>query len=184
VSNVACYNVFPESDGVDNTKNLIVRKARSVKHQLLGQGFYWQWRDCCGIVKEIYGTIIQCFKQSDGKFFTISWDEFFHDYKLGALGSDLIHTKWEGIEEAEAWGGYLAYLSVSKKKSNFPIPSPYPFYKKFIVPGTRKEIQLTSNDLPIVSMIVEDFVLILEAKESSIPGAGLGLWLTCKSLGG
>jgi len=50
-------------------------------------------------------------------------------------------------------------------------------------PETRWEKQLASKDPTIISMVVEDFVLTLEAKESEILGAGLCLWLTCKLLG-
>jgi len=43
---------------------------------------------------------------------------------------------------------------------------------------------LAFNDLPIISMVFGDFILTFEAKESAILCAGLGFWLTCKSLGG
>jgi len=65
----------------------------------------------------------------------------------------------------------------------FQIPIAYTIHNRFIFPETRWKKQLASNNLLSISMVVEDFVLTLEAKESAILDAGCFLWLSCKSLG-
>ncbi len=72
--------------------------------------------------------------------FLLFLGKVFYDFKMGAFGSDLILKMRRCLEHAEAWvlGYLLVYHFVSKKKSDFPIPIHYPFYKNCFVPRPEK----------------------------------------------
>jgi len=88
----------------------------------------------------------------------------------------------DNVSAEDAWGGYLAFIRQQQIAS---LPQAPPFHYSWIVPNTRvKEVRSTADSTqmmpPLLKMVVEPgFLLEFEVKRSSIPQAGLGLWVTC-----
>jgi hypothetical protein len=84
------------------------------------------------------------------------------------------------VSEKVAWGGYLAYISsVEPHNSVTATSSRLPFHLKWIIPDFRRY-----DNLGFLVMKLRGFRLRLTTQESSMPGAGLGLFLTVVDVSG
>jgi hypothetical protein len=86
--------------------------------------------------------------------------------------------KIDRISEKVAWGGYLAYLAEIEPVPQ-PIPQSLPFHVKWIAPDRRYY-----HSAGQLRMETRGFRLIMKAEQSSIPGAGLGLFLNVSDVSG
>lgn len=143
-------------------------------HKLIGKGFYHQWLNHQNAVKEVLGRIVECTKNNiNGRVhFKVAFDRDV-DRSLG----DGTIAFWDHLDEASAWGGYLAYLQ--KTNAVDKIASFSGTCHVYIVPNNRKVGPDGPNARPKISFEVKGFNIELEVRTSAIEGAGLGLWLKC-----
>ena len=152
-----------------------------VNHQILGKGFHRQWQDCKGDVKEVYGTITECKKNLlDGSLqFTVElFEECRKPLKAVALLQQGVPEKLEGISAADAWGGFVSFMKLDTREGELALMK-VPPYHTYIVPGSRHVVRYTRDGIPVIVYHVKNHRLEIEARQSDIPNAGLGLWVKC-----
>lgn len=150
-----------------------------VPHQLLNNHVYQQWIDAHGETREIFGKIVGCFEEDEGKtkelLFDVEYDSDRHPERMG-------NAPMKGqLRESFAAGAAAAFQRkisevTGPSSSDMQVEKPF---ASWIVPVRRKLPAQDQAALPKIVLSVGGFVLTLEAAESQIPGAGLGLWLSC-----
>ncbi|KAL3919917.1 MAG: hypothetical protein SGILL_003514 [Bacillariaceae sp.] len=152
-----------------------------MKHPLHGRRFRKRWVDVDGKYQVIYGKIVQVLASKDGKHFTVEFDE-----ESRALANDnraahrgLVPNQHR-ICEHFAFGGCL-----DADKESLPTDITY-HYCTWLVPEIRHETMEKydngDNFLPKVVVHFRGFQLVITPKESTIPNAGYGVFISCKNL--
>lgn len=168
-------------------------------HHLVGKPICRQWIDVKGQTKQLFGTLVKCkedFFSKETFQFTVQYDEASRDAVMSLqeeANNVNIPSVVEGISEPLAWGGCILHdkivLEPNSSTRTLLAKKGHPFNYKWIVPTVRKtELVRAQNDsggtslLPRLVLHVRGFQLVVQAKKSGIPNAGLGAWLTCSSL--
>jgi hypothetical protein len=164
-----------EADVLSRPQQAVQLRRPVQKHELLGKQFRRVWKDATGCQQEVRGKITKCWSgnriDNEAFFFTVEYSLRPHA-RIPAID----HT----ISEYAAWGGYMA----SRIATQSPLSVSPPFYYTWILPSNPTRKQIPGLDLPALELLHGNFVLRLYVKESSIPRAGLGLWLKCTRLEG
>jgi hypothetical protein len=144
-------------------------------HDLLGKGFKREWVNVHGHRREVYGTITKCWQglvDANAKFFTVEYyDPLVQLHKHIPAADD-------NVSEASAWGGYVAFEQ--ERSPSKVITLEPPFHWNWIVPAT--PIVVKGTPYPSLVVIIRGFELEFFVKKSSIPNAGLGLWVVCSKV--
>ena len=153
-----------------------VQLRRPVKgHELLGKCFYREWIDVQEPRLEVYGLITKCWQglvDANERFFTVEYADRVEQLRERIPEAD------NNVSEAAAWGGFIAFERDNRwnQKHIIPLRSP-PFHLDWIIPVT---LAVDGTPYPTLVTRVGDFELLFYVSQSSIPNAGLGLWVTCK----
>jgi hypothetical protein len=140
--------------------------VESVGHKLVKKGYYMSCLSIDGNIKEFVGKISSC-----QKHVIYGWRQFsiqFDDVKVGTLN---------GVSEEMAWGGFSDY-TLWKKEDNFVPESNAKFQIKWIatcITYCKKEPCHCS----VFHLEYKGVKLKFEVKESNIPKAGDGLFVSC-----
>ena len=152
------------------SKQLGIEPYQSVPHVLVGHGFYRQWVGSqSNRLFEIQGKIVQCSKipACDALSFAVEYDE------EAIQRIDGLTSPCTEITESDAWRGALDF---EKKRKQCPVLTP-PLRYSWLVP-THREYRHCGPSTTLL-LDVNGFRLVFTAKESSIPNAGLGLFVGC-----
>ena len=161
-------------------------------HFLVGKGFCQEWTNVRGQKRVIFGTITRCMKEIEddgGVKFVIAYS---NESRL--LVNSISNGFSRGIPLAEeipsalAWGGCVSF-----ERKHHVRRGPGSVVKNinrsvgcesWLTPDIREEAIMQSNgkNLPKLTMTFRGFKLVFAVKESSIPGAGLGVFCSCTSL--
>ena len=158
-------------------------------HFLVGRGYAFEWTDVWGKNKIIYGKIS---RRVDTDLFEVEYSEASRKAlllmsKKSVFGSSPIIPATETIKEDQAWGGCACFErkmllhrgpdSVIRKLSR---DKPC---KIVVVPEMRNQklVDYDGKKVPEVTLIVRGFKLVFSVKESTIPNAGLGVFVRCSS---
>jgi hypothetical protein len=158
-------------------------------HELIGKRICRQWLDVTGKPKVLYGRIISCARYYftwDHLSFEVEYDEECRALIDSARGFDAPVMKVEEVSEILAWGGYVLF----QEKASVPgggtqaAETPPPHLKWLLPDMIHRDLlpaAVASNgkQRPRLSIIFRGFRLVLEARQSDIPNAGLGVFLTC-----
>jgi hypothetical protein len=133
--------------------------------------------------REIWGTISKAWQDASG-------DLIFRVDYIASLRAEahIISGEFgdlppfdDQILAEDAWGGYVAALEqqqiVRHDHNSLPLGLDVPFMIRRLLPSSRLVLK-NSPYLPVRQMVFAGFSLSLEARDSDIPNAGLGLWLT------
>jgi hypothetical protein len=122
-----------------------------------------------GFTRTTFGKIGECVEAFDDPsiLFEVHYHDDRNDTKMLNAPSQM---KLDYVAEHVAWGGHLTYLAVIQPSN--PPPQNLPFHVQWIVPDRR--FYNINGQLTIET---RGFRLQLTAEQSSIPGAGLGLFL-------
>jgi hypothetical protein len=158
-------------------------------HELIGKRFCRQWLDVSGRPKALFGEIVSCERHYfEGELFSfkIEYDEDCLSLINSARGFDAPAIEFEEVSEALAWGGYVLFQEKAAKASS-QLRADQPCPLKWLLPDmihrTLLPPDVASNEKqrPKLSIVCRGFRLVLEARQSDIPNAGLGVFLTCFS---
>ena len=156
---------------------------------LVGRGYAFEWTDVWGENKIIYGKIS---RRVDTDLFEVEYSEASRKAlllmsKKSVFGSSPIIPATETIKEDQAWGGCACFErkmllhrgpdSVIRKLSR---DKPC---KIVVVPEMRNQklVDYDGKKVPEVTLIVRGFKLVFSVKKSTIPNAGLGVFVRCSS---
>lgn len=156
-------------------------------HFLVGKGFASEWTDVYGQNKIVYGTIV---KMVDIDLFEVRYSEASRKAlllmsKKSLFGSPIPET--EKIREDAAWGGAACFerkmllrRGPDSVTRNLTRDKPC---VTVIVPDTRHQtlVEYNGRQVPELTLTVRGFKLVFSVKESTIPGAGLGVFVKCTS---
>ena len=149
-------------------------------HELIDKGFFREWNNVHGRRLEVYGVITKCwqgFVNEKDLLFTVEY--------VYQVGRDGIPKADNNVSEPDAWGGFIALQHKIGDTQQIP-PNP-PFHLNWIVPATPAAVAGTPAAIvgtlyPTLVTSVNGFELRFNVAKSSIPNAGLGLWMTCKEI--
>lgn len=163
-------------------------------HELIGKRYCRQWLDVTGKPKALFGHIISCVRYYfawEHLSFEVEYDEECRLLVDAARGFDAPVMKIEEVTEALAWGGYV----LCQEKASFcggimplqllPAAENPPPHIKWLLPDMIHRdllppgVASNGRQRPRLSIIFRGFRLVLEARQSGIPNAGLGVFLTC-----
>lgn len=191
-----------EGESLNNTITQFFDKQLGLKlrrllprHPLTNGGYFLEWSDVNGGRKVIRGTITHAWEslEGQGRSFTVRYDDGLRDAAQYTPGCGCrIPAFDENVQEQMAWGGYVAFLRKAQPFAGrlevFTVKPQIPFHWQWIVPEVRLELAEVSATLaaldcniPRLVMFVDGSKLVFQANKSSIEGAGLGLWVTCKT---
>jgi hypothetical protein len=154
-------------------------------HFLVGKPYEHKWTGVDGQNRVVYGTITECLRDQfdeDNVDFMVTFNEESRDEVNSSLplqGAEFEVPVQESCSFEKALGGHLSFLS-SFKISSDELSRADGF--QWITPDMRHEQQVThenGNRLPQLKLIVNGCRLLFTARESSIPNAGNGVFLTC-----
>ena len=158
-------------------------------HFLVGKGYAFEWTDVYGENKIIYGTIV---KRVDVDLFEVRYSEasrkaLLQMSKKSVFGSPPSIPETQKIREDAAWGGAACFerkmllrRGPDSVTRNLTRDKPC---VTVIVPDTRqhKLVEYKGRQVPEVILTVRGFKLVFSVKESTISGAGLGVFVKCTS---
>ena len=158
-------------------------------HFLVGKGYAFEWTDVYGENKIIYGTIV---KRVDIDLFEVRYSEasrkaLLQMSKKSVFGSPPSIPETQKIREDAAWGGAACFERKMLLRRgpdsvirNLTRDKPC---VTVIVPDTRhhKLVEYKGRQVPEVILTVRGFKLVFSVKESTISGAGLGVFVKCTS---
>ena len=157
-------------------------------HFLVGKEYCHEWTDADGRNKVIYGMITACERDTldkDHLLFTVTYnEESFDDIVKTKRSCELDFKPIKRMSLEWALGGYLAYASkhVSSllKESVFSSSS-----RRWLTPDMLTEDIVLGPDgkeLPRLTLVWNAFRLVFTVRQSTIPNAGLGVFVQCTSL--
>lgn len=156
--------------------------TESVAHFLVGKGYYLEWTTCKGLKRSAVGKFSRCLKQMSDE--SMSFDVEISRSPIEAFcdcggGRRIVDSHSVCLEEA--WGAHIAY----KEKFGPPTDSNHevPFHYKWVNPEWREEV-VNEDSSTSIFLIVNGFALEMTSKQSLVPNAGRGLFLTCHALPG
>lgn len=161
----------------------------SSNHFLVGKGYAFEWTDVYGENKIIYGTIV---KMVDIDLFEVRYSQasrkaLLEMSKKSVFGKPPIIPETQKIREDAAWGGAACFerkmllrRGPDSVTRNLTRDKPC---VTVIVPDTRhhKLVEYNGRQVPEVILTVRGFKLVFSVKESTISGAGLGVFVKCTS---
>ena len=171
----------------DNVKNMAAIFYDHVgciiqpRNPLQGKGFRQKWVDVEGKIQVIYGRIAHV-KTIDraGKHYTVEFDpESRALVNSSNPPNGVIAPERQNISESFAFGGCLDFDPKVVPTSTSP------FYTTWNVPDFIHETYDTDDFgffAPRLTIHYRGFQLIVQAKTSTIPNAGKGVFITCTSL--
>ena len=136
-------------------------------------------------MKEVFGIINACKRSlfDETLHFSVTLDnDNLAQLKAVAFLNQSVPSQLENVSEADAWGGYFSFAEATDADFASRTAEKVPFHHRYIVPTTRYEDRHNSDGLPVLVFYVKGFRLELEARQSDIPNAGLGLWAKCTPL--
>ena len=154
---------------------------------LIGRGICQQWTDLHNRNKTLFGVITHCDQNDDGDksntLFTVAYDENSRSLvnsMPNECGSLVPATR--KLKSEIAWGGCLLF-----EDHRYPLKGKKPLRSmkipiaawNWITPDMRYEElgDIESNKLPKLTLGVRGYQLIFSVKQSSIPNAGLGVFV-------
>lgn len=161
----------------------------SSSHFLVGKDYAFEWTDVWGENKILYGKIM---KRADIDSFEVKYSDASRNVlllmsKKSVFGLPPIIPESEIIKEDQAWGGAACFerkilfrrgpdsvlRNLTREKACTTV----------IVPDTRhqKLVEYNGMKVPEVTLTVRGFKLVFSVKQSTIPGAGLGVFVKCTS---
>ncbi|KAL3914625.1 MAG: hypothetical protein SGILL_006029 [Bacillariaceae sp.] len=150
-----------------------------MEHPLRGKQFCKRWVDGDGKYQVVYGKIVQVLLSKDEKNFTVEFDPISRDLVNKTLSSHRgVVPDRHQICERFAYGGCLLAGSVPPTDS---------LYWTWLVPECRHQSMEKGdkdNFLPKVVVDFRGYRLTMQPKESTIPNAGYGVFLSCESMVG
>jgi len=166
----------------------LARYEVDLSHFLIGRGYCCEWTNAEGRNQIIYGVVSRCIKSTgtEAVMFTINYNEDSRALINQTFGCDIDPS--QEISSDLAWGGCLNYERKTKvrrsserviKNLRKDMPCRY-----LIVPDMRKEelVEYNGAMLPKLTFVVRGHQLVFNVKQSTIPNAGYGLFVRCKSL--
>ena len=181
--------IRPTGMRADSNVREAIDTAIPSSHFLVGRGYAFEWTNVWGENKIIYGKIS---RRVDTDLFEVEYSEASRKAlllmsKKSVFGSSPIIPATETIKEDQAWGGCACFErkmllhrgpeSVIRKLSR---DKPC---KIVIVPEMRhqKLVDYDGKKVPEVTLLVRGFKLVFSVKRSTIPNAGLGVFVRCSS---
>jgi hypothetical protein len=155
-------------------------------HVLIGKGFRRDWIDVKGNRKVIYGKITgvnqHCFERGAMEF-TVAYNEKSRALaNAGFADSGVSVPKLPTtLPSSYAYGACLAL------NPNCIRPDATPFHWSWLIPDVRHEDFVLDHEgrwTPRLTLQFHGFHIVLEAKKSTIPNAGKGVFVSCTSLMG
>lgn len=135
--------------------------------------------DAAGFTRTTFGKIGKYVAAFDGDSSSPRFEVKYHDDRYENKFQNISpQMKFDYVEEKIAWGGHLTYLAVIEPIT-IPIPQSLPFHVRWIVPDQR-----CFNAAGEIFLEKRGFRLQLTVEQSSIPGAGLGLFLRIWDMSG
>jgi hypothetical protein len=126
--------------------------------------------DVSGFTRTTFGKIGECVEAYDDPSSILFEIHYHHDRNDSKLHKVPPQMKIDHVSEQVAWSGHVTYLAMVEPHS--PPPQNLPFHVKWIVPDRRF---YNLHDQLLIE--TRGFRLQFTAERSSIPGAGLGLFL-------
>lgn len=134
--------------------------------------------DISGFTRTKFGKIGECVEAFDDPTSPL-FEIHYHDDKNGNTVHDVLpQMKLDYVPEHVAWAGHLMYRATIESISG-STPQNLPFYVQWIVPDRR-----FYNFSGQLFLETRGFRLQMTAEQSSIPGAGLGLFLKVSDMSG
>ena len=162
---------------------------------LLGLGFSREWINSHGQRLHLSGVIrtVQTDAVKGDAEFKVVWDEHSRDLVNGIYNKCkfLQVPKTESFQESNALGGH--FLDNTKRgreddsqQMMHTFLGANSYHESWLVPDLSHEsIDLCEDgNLPVLTMVFRGFQLVFRAKESTIPNAGYGVFVTAKSMRG
>lgn len=150
----------------------------AINHELVGRGYYRRWVGASGDLQDISGVITSCCKRRIDNEILFRVDYEKKTLPITVVGSTF--SSFEEISEHNARGGAICFDERRSPRLH-SVNAPR-FHWRWVTPDKRSV--LAGDDeatTPKLEMIVCEFRLLFEARESTIPGAGLGLFVQCFS---
>jgi hypothetical protein len=133
--------------------------------------------DFAGRYRVTYGKIGHSIDASDDKSDNAFEVTYYGDNEIS---DDVVTPRLlDTISEKVAWGGHMAYIASVEPQKYSADASQHPFHVKWIFPDFRKY-----DNLGCLIMKFRGFRLCLSPQESTMPGAGLGLFLSVVDVSG
>lgn len=159
-----------------------------VTHELVGKEYLQQWYDATLRPRAVYGKVVACRKQYGGDYlFTVEYEE--HSRALvnssaAAFQNEVPAVSFES--ECKVWEGCI----LADQRGLLPPRGLGNKLKdqlrwRWIMPESMYDDKVMVEGhglLPRRGLIVLSHLIMLQVKPSSIPGAGLGVWVSCQPL--
>ena len=164
----------------------LARYEVDLSHFLIGRGYCCEWTNAQGRNQIIYGVVSRCIKSAEAVKFTINYNEDSHAFINQTFGCEINPS--QEISSDLAWGGCLNYERKTKvRRSSASVIKHLRkdmLCRYLIVPDMRKEeiVEYNGAMLPKLTFVVRGHQLVFNVKQSTIPNAGYGVFVRCKSL--
>ena len=160
---------------------------------LVGRSLCFEWINLNGHRKGVYGSVTECCSSAHDDDTAMSFTVVFNDRSRMAANA-ITNGCGSTIPESEIFSAELvigACLAYEQQVPHEPVErlvdlySPLPCHQKWILPVSRHEEIITGEDnelLPRLTLIFRGYELVFDTKTSTIPGAGFGVFLSCRPL--
>lgn len=173
-------------------KQLGIQMRHEVSHDLVGHSYVQKWITLKGRFRIACGKITKCYKSmiDDELSFQVEFDDGLRAAARATAECGLEIPACADVSEGMAWFGYASSCRRLLERNPYYVPElVMPFHEQIITPDARHcEATVASdvdgNKIPCLLIRIFDCELELDARKSTIPGAGMGLFVRCKTLHG
>lgn len=157
-------------------------------HPLIGRKFCFGWTDLDNRNKMVHGVVSECKKNEqteEAHSFRVTYDEQSRDLiNLINNGAASLVPDSQMLPAALVRGGCIRFDQQFNSNPRF-VDTQLGFKWNWITPDMRHEDFVENSDgirMPRLTLIVRGYRLELNVGDSNIPGAGKGVFLSCRPL--
>ena len=177
-----------ETDGLSAGQRIIT----TTDHFLVGKSFSFSWTDLQGRKKILYGRVVECQKNEQNgevRSFKVVYSERSRDLINGINnGGASVVPDSQMLPFPMVLGGCLSYEQqnggTTNESSLLDDAGRLIHFWNWITPDMRYEdfVEMNSVRMPRLTLVVRGYRLELNVRESSIAGAGNGVYVSCTPL--